>query len=100
MILKKDTKVLGIIIGLLAPFAGFFFARYKQLGSISYMDAIKYLIYDDPSHRILTSCLTLSLIANAVLFTLFLNFKRDQTAIGIFAATCVYAIFILIMKTF
>jgi hypothetical protein len=52
------------------------------------------------SNRLITSIGSLSLLANAVLFTLYINTERDETAKGIFIATVIYGIGILILKIF
>jgi len=40
------------------------------------------------------------LLANAVLFTLYVNTNRDKTAKGIFIVTLIYGIGILVLKIF
>jgi len=40
----------------------------------------------------------LSLLANAVLFTIYINTHRDNTAKGIFLTTVIYGIGILVLK--
>jgi hypothetical protein len=52
-----------------------------------------------PGHQLLTLAITLSLMANAILFTLYINAHIDKTAKGIFVATFVYAIIALVLKT-
>ena len=42
--------------------------------------------------------ISVSLLANAIIFTLYINTRRDRTAKGIFIATCVYVIAGLIFK--
>lgn len=98
MILKKDNFWLGFIIGLIAPFGGFIIYRYIKLSPLGYFEALQYIILD-PSHRLLTIAMSLCLLANAVLFTLYVNAHIDKTARGIFAATCIYGAIILVIKT-
>ena len=38
------------------------------------------------------------LLANAIVFTFYINTHRDQTAKGVFVATLLYGIFILVYK--
>jgi len=47
---------------------------------------------------ILTAISSISLLANAVLFTVYINSHRDKTAKGIFAATLIYGIAVLVYK--
>ena len=48
----------------------------------------------------LTGIGSLSLLANVILFTIFVNTRRDQTAKGIFVVTLIYGIGILVLKVF
>ncbi|MEP6676172.1 MAG: hypothetical protein ABJA78_13505 [Ferruginibacter sp.] len=101
MIFKKDNFLLGLILGLLAPFVGFFFVKYKVFGSeTSYTEALHELVTGQLGHSVLTVALSLCLLANAVIFTIYINSHIDKTARGIFAATCVYGLLILSIKTF
>jgi uncharacterized membrane protein len=99
MILKKDNFIFGFIIGLMAPFIGFAIFKYKKLGPLSYGEALQYL-FVEPGFRMLTIAISLSLLANAVLFTIYINAHIDKTAKGIFAATIIYALTALSLKTF
>jgi hypothetical protein len=49
---------------------------------------------------LITSIGSLSLLTNAVLFTIYINTERDETAKGIFISTVIYGIGILILKIF
>ncbi len=99
MFLKKDNFWMGFIMGLIAPFLGFIFFKYRNLTPLSYLEALQY-IFVEPGHRILTAAMSVSLLANAIIFTLYVNAKIDKTAKGIFAATCIYGIVILCFKIF
>jgi len=48
----------------------------------------------------LTAMISLSLFLNAIVFTYYINKRLDKTAIGIFIATCVYALPVVIIKIF
>lgn len=97
--LKKDNFIFGFIMGLLAPFVGFAVFKYTRLGPLSYTEALQYL-FVQPGHRMLTVAISLSLMANAVLFTIYINAHIDHTAKGIFWATLFYALTALSIKTF
>lgn len=99
MMLKKDNLQLGLILGLIGPMLGLlviYFVRedFRSLGFGEYLD----FVFNDK--RLITSIGTLSLLANVVLFTLYVNTRRDKTAKGIFIITLVYGIAILILKLF
>ena len=99
MIFKKDNSIFGFIMGMLAPFIGFAIFKYRQLQTLSYTEAFQFLIYQ-PGHKLLTVAISLSLLANAVLFTLYINAHIDKTAKGIFVATLIYGLTALSLKTF
>jgi len=98
-ILKKDSFIFGFIMGLIAPFVGFAVFKYRQLGVLNYYEALQY-IFAQPGHKMLTVAISLSLMANAVLFTIYINARIDNTAKGIFVATLIYALTALSIKTF
>jgi hypothetical protein len=50
--------------------------------------------------KMLTAIGSLSLLANVVLFTIYVNTHRDNTAKGIFLVTLIYGITILLLKVF
>ena len=99
MILKKDNFIFGFIMGLIAPFAGFAVFKYRQLSPLNYFEALQF-IFVQPGHKMLTVAISLSLLANAVLFTIYINAHIDKTAKGIFVATLIYALTALSIKTF
>lgn len=99
MILKKDNFIFGFILGLIAPFVGFAVFKYTKLGPLNYIEALQY-IFVQPGHKLLTAAISLSLMANAILFTIYINARIDNTAKGIFVATLIYAVTALSIKTF
>jgi len=50
------------------------------------------------SKRILTAVSSVSLVANAILFTFYVNARKDRTIKGIFLATVIYGIAVLLIK--
>ena len=99
MILKKDNFIFGFIMGLFAPFIGFAVFKYTKLGPLTYFEALQY-IFAQPGHNLLTAAISLSLMANAVLFTIYINARIDNTAKGIVVATLIYGLTALSIKTF
>ncbi|MBY0347238.1 MAG: hypothetical protein GTN67_10685 [Hydrotalea flava] len=97
MFLKKDNIQLGIILGLLAPFAGmlgFYFWRFRRLTIVEF---IQFLAIEK---HLISAMLSFSLLANAIVFTIYINTRKDKTARGIFAVTVIYAIGVLLLKLF
>ena len=97
--LKKDSYLLGAILGFVGPVIGMLIFKFTKFASFSFTDTFKYMMQEQ-GHRTLTVALSLALLMNAVFFTIFINRKNDKTAKGIFILTCVYGIAILLLKTF
>jgi hypothetical protein len=99
MFWKKDNFLMGLVMGIVAPLLGILAFKFSKLGPLSIKDAIQYMLIE-PGFKMLTVALSLSLLLNAVLFTLYINNHKDKTAKGIFVTTLVYGLIILSIKTF
>ena len=97
--MKFDKYPFGIAIGALAPVLGILIYYLVKVdpGVISFPQFLGYFF---EQKALLTAVGSLSLIANIILFTLFINSRRDKTAIGIFAMTLMYGLIILYAKFF
>jgi len=95
MIFTKDNLKLGLVLGLLGPILGLIVVYFLKYNELSFSDFFK-LFMDNKS--MVTAVSSLSLLANVVLFTLYLNTHRDNTAKGIFIITLIYGIAILLYK--
>ena len=96
-ILKKDNLKLGIILGLIGPVLGLVVIYFLRFTSISFIEFIDLFLN---TNKLITSIGALCLLANAILFTFYINTHRDNTAKGIFVTTLIYGIGILILKIF
>ena len=99
MIFKKDSTVFGLILGLIAPILGFFLFKVYKYNPLSISEMWTYVV-NEPGFKTLSVGLSLSLLLNALLFTIYVNTNRDYTARGIFITTLVYGLIILSIKTF
>ena len=95
--LKKDNIRFGLVLGVLGPIAGmivyYFLAFYSH--NVSFAEFLYYLRHEP---KLLTGVSSISLVANAVLFTVYVNARKDQTIKGIFLATIIYGIGVLLLK--
>ena len=96
-ILKRDNLKLGLVLGLLGPALGLIIVYFLKY---SYYPFVEFLELFFNTRGLITSVGALCLLANAVLFTLYINTHRDNTAKGIFVTTLLYGIAILIIKVF
>ena len=98
MILKKDNLRLGLIVGVIAPLFGmmiYYFWKFYPTFSIG--EFLRVLMVQK---TLITALISFSLFANAVVFTFYVNTRRDRTAKGIFIITCIYAVCAFILKMF
>jgi hypothetical protein len=95
MIFKKDNLKLGLVLGLIGPALGLVVIYFIKFPSVSFGDFINEFFNDN---KLITSIGSLSLLANVILFTLYVNTHRDHTAKGIFLITLIYGIGILLLK--
>ena len=97
MILTKDNLKLGLILGFLAPvigFAAYYLWRFRLFTVKEFFQVLMM------QKSLLSGIVSISLLANAVIFTLYINQEKDKTAKGIFIATCIYALVALGLKWF
>jgi hypothetical protein len=97
MTLKKDNFLLGTLLGLVGPIVGFAIFKMVRYSSFSLKEMYQWMTMN---HNLITAWISVSLFANALLFTVCLNARIDKTAKGIFLVTVVYAIIALLIKFF
>lgn len=96
-VLKRDNLKLGLILGLISPLVGIFVIYLITARSTPFS------IFMDEffnNNKMITSYGSLSLVANIILFTVYINTHRDSTAKGIFITTLLYGVAILLLKIF
>lgn len=96
MIFKKDNLKLGIAIGLIAPIIAMFIYYYWNFSRSMTLSEYFFLLKKNKS--LLTGVSTISLVSNALFFTIYINTHRDKTAKGIFVATLAYGVAVLTYK--
>ena len=99
MIFKKDSVLLGLILGAFAPLMGLVIFKMYKFSIFSFKETFQYMTVE-PGFRTLTVALSLSLLLNALLFTIYINTAKDNTAKGIFITTLIYGLIVLSIKTF
>ena len=99
MILKRDSIKLGLLLGFVGPLLGIFLYKFVKFKIFTFKETFQYMLYE-PGHKTLSVALTLALFVNAVLFTVYLNTRKDKTAKGIFLVTLVYGVVVLFLKLF
>ena len=95
MFLKKDSFILGLILGFLAPLIGILVFYLVKFNTFTFREFLEVMVM---WKSFFTSVITVSLIADGALFTIYINTERDHTARGVFVATLVYTILCLLLK--
>ncbi len=93
--LRRDDRWVGIVLGFLAPMLTLVIYYFIQFRLFTFAEFLQVIAIQK---SLLTALISISLMANAVLFTIYINLHKDLTAKGIFIATCVYAIISLLIK--
>ncbi|MEY2586720.1 MAG: hypothetical protein RLY11_569 [Bacteroidota bacterium] len=92
---NKDNFIFGLIVGALLPVASFFGYYYWKFSLFTFKEFIQVL---EQNKQLVTGLSIPCLLLNIVLFTLYINGKKDKTAKGIFAVTIFYAVSALLFK--
>ncbi len=95
MIFKKDNFRFGLLLGFLGLLLGLLIVYLLKMRGVSFGAFLEYFFSEN---QLLTSIGSLTLLGNIVLFTIYLNTHRDNTAKGIFTITVIYGIAILLLK--
>ncbi|HTD93594.1 MAG TPA: hypothetical protein VK644_07280 [Chitinophagaceae bacterium] len=95
MIFKKDNLKLGLVLGIIGPALGLVVIYFIKFPSSKFSEFLDEFINNN---KLITSIGSLSLLANVILFTIYINTQRDKTAKGIFLITLLYGIGILVLK--
>lgn len=95
MIFKKDNFVFGMALGLIAPLFGFLLYKFVKFNAFTLTEMIQWLKMNP---NLITVFISVSLFANAALFTVYINGHRDKTAKGIFLLTIIYAVIAMLFK--
>ena len=96
---KKDNFIFGAILGFIGPIIGVLIFKMVKFQSFTFANTFEYM-YREQGHRTFSVALSLALMINAVLFTIYINSRKDNTAKGIFTLTLIYGLVVLSIKTF
>jgi hypothetical protein len=95
VIMKRNVAVFGLIIGLLMPVLGIVVMYFMWFHSSSFGTFFSHVSSD---HQLAAKVLSLSLIAELIPFIYFTNKRLDNSARGIFIATIIYGVLIVLLK--
>jgi tryptophan-rich sensory protein len=93
----QETKKAGFVIGIIAPFLGFFLYYLMRFRLFTLSEFWQVLMMQ---RSLLSGIISISLLMNVLVFTICLNKKKDQLAIGIFIASCLYGAAALAIRWF
>lgn len=95
MVFKKDNFIFGLALGFIAPLVGFMIFKLYKFQGLNLSEMLQWMKFNP---NLITVSISVSLMANAILFTIYINGYRDKTAKGIFVLTVIYAIVAMIFK--
>ena len=95
MIFKKDNFLFGLTLGAIAPLFGFLLYKFIKFRAFTIGEMFQWMKFNP---NLITVFISVSLFANAALFTIYINGHRDKTAKGIFVFTLIYAVAALLFK--
>jgi hypothetical protein len=96
VIFKKDNLKVGILYGMIAPLLAMLLYYLAVLADKITLS--EYFFYLRTNKSLLTGVSSISLVANAILFTIFVNTYRDKSAKGVFVITLIYGLAVLLIK--
>jgi hypothetical protein len=96
LIFKRDNLKFGILLGILGPLFAMLMYYFWVFSRTISMGEYFYVLANNK--QLLTAISSISLLANAILFTVYINTHRDKTAKGVFVATLLYGIAVLVYK--
>jgi len=95
--MQRDNYIIGVLIGLLMPFLGFFGFYEYRFSLFSFQEFLELL---NQQKSLLSAMISISLLINGAVLTYFFQKQQDKTAKGIFFSTCIYAIIAIACKWF
>jgi hypothetical protein len=95
--IRRDNYILGVLMGLLLPFLGFFGFYEYRFSLFSFQEFLALL---NQQKSLLSAMISISLLINGAVLTYFFQKQQDKTAKGIFFSTCIYAIIAIACKWF
>jgi len=95
--MQRDNYIIGVVIGLLMPFLGFFGFYEYRFSLFSFQEFLELL---NQQKSLLSAMISISLLINGAVLTYFFQKQKDKTAKGIFFSTCIYAIIAIACKWF
>lgn len=94
--LTKDSLRYGLVLGFLAPLAGLLVYYFAQFKNVTTLPGFFHFVLVEKA--LLTAMISVLLVANAAVFTWYVNKRKDRTAKGVFISTCIYGLSALIWK--
>ncbi|WP_018615619.1 hypothetical protein [Segetibacter koreensis] len=93
---KKNNVGFGLLLGFIAPIVGLLVYYLVQFRNVTSLSGFFYYVATEKA--LLTAVISVLLVANAGVFTWYVNKRKDLTAKGVFISTCIYGLTALIWK--
>lgn len=93
--MRINRPIVGFLLGLLMPVIGFFIVFFVMRGGNSFASFLTIL---GAQHRLLSTVISLSILANLVPFIYFNSRRLDEASKGVFIATMLFAVVIVLLR--
>lgn len=93
--MKINVPIVGFIIALILPIIGIFIVYLIKFSSSSLDTFIRVLTHNTDTAA---TVLSLAVLANLAPFIIFINKRMDQAAKGVFVATMLYGVLMVLLK--
>jgi len=93
--MRINRPIVGFLLGLLMPVIGFFIVFFVMRSGNSFANFLTIL---GAQHRHLSTVISLSILANLVPFIYFNSRRLDEASKGVFIATMLFAVVIVLLR--
>ena len=95
IIMLKNNPIVGFLIGLVGPILGLFIMKLIWFRTDAIGDYTRMLMYN---HDTMFKIFSLSMLVNLAPFIFFNSRRFDHAARGVFIATMLYVVFIVLVR--
>jgi heme/copper-type cytochrome/quinol oxidase subunit 4 len=93
--MRINRPVIGFLLGIILPVIGFFVVFLAMRGNYSLGAFLEIL---SAQHRLLSTVISLSILANLIPFIYFNSRRLDEASKGVFIATMLFAVVIVLLR--
>jgi len=93
--MRINRSIIGFLLGIIMPVIGFLVVFLVMRGGNSFGTFLTIL---SSQHRLLSTVISLSILANLIPFIYFNSRRLDEASKGVFIATMLFAVIIVLLR--